>query len=406
MATLQIETIPFEDPGLRKVHNVIQRSNRFLPLLSLLAFLMASCAPQAAAPTPDMSAALTQAIQTALAQLQPTASPTPTDTPIPPPTAVRTPPALPATFVARQLHPLDTPHTYVQDACEYIHNKWNSNNAAPGTVVMVVMLHGVDREQASDVNDISVQDFRRMMNDLKEQGFEAINATQMADFMDHNARIPPRSVLLISDDRHQGAYFNDHFRPFYEQWGWPVVNAWISFEDGPRAISLEDNIALEAEGWVDHQSHGYIHNINMSDASPDEFIRTEFEKSIADLQTNFNKTPVAIIWPGGGFGVKPVQIAREYGFRLGFTVNPRGPVMYNWVPLADQPDANRPAFLPEGHVNDPRLVLPRYWPYQVQSNLDTVRTIGKEAAAFAEQHKATELEYYDIMCAPTMGPIP
>jgi hypothetical protein len=353
-----------------------------------------------------MSAALTQAIQTALAQLQPTASPVPTDTPVPPPTAVRTPPALPATFVASQLNPLDTPHTYVQDACEYIHNKWNSNNAAPGTVVMVVMLHGVDREQASDVNDISVQDFRRMMNDLKEQGFEAINATQMADFMDHNARIPPRSVLLISDDRHQGAYFNDHFRPFYEQWGWPVVNAWISFEDGPRAISLEDNIALEAEGWVDHQSHGYIHNINMSDASPDEFIRTEFEKSIADLQTNFNKTPVAIIWPGGGFGVKPVQIAREYGFRLGFTVNPRGPVMYNWVPLADQPDANRPAFLPEGHVNDPRLVLPRYWPYQVQSNLDTVRTIGKEAAAFAEQHKATELEYYDIMCAPTMGAIP
>ncbi len=80
--------------------------------------------------------------------------------------------------------------------------------------------------------------------------------------------------------------------------------------------------------------------------------------------------------------------------------------MYNWVPLADQPDSNRPAFLPEGHVNDPRMVLPRYWPYQVQSNLDTVRTIGKEAAAFVEQHKATELEYYDIMCAPTLGAIP
>jgi hypothetical protein len=271
---------------------------------------------------------------------------------------------------------------------------------------MVIMLHGVDREQASDVNDISVQDFRKMMNDLKEQGFEAIHAEQMAGFVDRNAFIPARSVLLISDDRHQGAYFNDHFRPYYEQWGWPVVNAWISFEDGPRAISLEDNMALEAEGWVDHQSHGYIHNINMTDASTDEFIRTEFEKSIADLQTNFNKTPVAIIWPGGGFGVRPVQIAREYGFRLGFTVNPRGPVMYNWVPLSDQPDPNRPAFLPEGYVNDPRLVLPRYWPSQVGANLDTVRTIGKEAAAYVEQNKATELEYYDILCAPAMGAIP
>jgi hypothetical protein len=371
----------------------------------LLAVILSACQP-APPPTPDMSAALTQAIQTAFANLQPAPSAIPSETPTPPPTAVRTPPALPSTFVADQLNPFDTPHTYVQDTCQYLYDKWNSNNAAPGTVVMVVMLHGVDRERASDANDISVQDFRKMMNDLKEQGFEAINATQMADFVDNNARIPARSVLLISDDRHLGEYFNDHFRPFYEQWGWPVVNAWISLEDGPRALSLEDNIALEAEGWVDHQSHGYIHNINMSDSSTDEFIKTEFERSIADLQTHFNKTPVAIIWPGGGFGVRPVQIARQYDYRLGFTINPRGPVMYNWVPLADQSDPARPAFLPEGYVNDPRMVLPRYWPYQVQANLDDVRNIGKDAAAYAEQNKAIELEYYDIMCAAAMGVIP
>jgi hypothetical protein len=80
--------------------------------------------------------------------------------------------------------------------------------------------------------------------------------------------------------------------------------------------------------------------------------------------------------------------------------------MYNWIPLADQQDPARPVYLPEGYVNDPRMVLPRYWPSQVRSELDTIRTIGNEAAAHAEQNKATELEYYDIMCAPTMGPIP
>ena len=301
---------------------------------------------------------------------------------------------------------MDTPHTYIQDSCEYLLNKWSSTNAAPGTVVMVIMFHGINKDSAGDSNDILDSDFKRMMNDLKEQGFEAINATQMADFMDHNAKIPPRSVLLIADDRHQGEYFNDHFRPFYEKFGWQVVNGWISLVDGPRAISIDANIALEAEGWVDHQSHGYIHNINMGDSSTDEFIKTEFEKSIADLQTNFNKTPVAIIWPGGGFGIRPVQFAREYGYRLGFTINPRGPVMYNWIPLADQPDPARPAYLPEGYVNDPRMVIPRYWPYQVASNIDAVRQIGNEAAAYAEQHKAVELEYYDIVCSPTYGAIP
>lgn len=378
-----------------------------LPSLTLLAFLLTSCAPSASSPTPDVSAVYTQAYQTAVAQFQPTATDLPTDTPVPPPTAIRTPPALPGIFTTGRLNPLDTPHTYVEDTCQYLLDKWNSNNAAPGTIVMVVMLHGI-KQEAVDVtaNDITAADFRKMMNDLKEQGFEAINAAQMADFLDHNAKIPARSVLLIQDDRRTGENFNEHFRPFHEQWGWPVVNAWISAEDGPRALSLQDNIALEAEGWVDHQSHGYIHNINMSDASTDEFIKTEFEKSIADLQTNFNKTPVAIIWPGGSFGVRPAQFARQYGYRLGFTINPRGPVMYNWIPLADQADPARPAYLPEGYVDDPRMVIPRYWPYQVRSELDAVRNIGNEAAAYAEQNKAVELEYYDILCAPTLGPIP
>jgi hypothetical protein len=380
-------------------------TRRIILNFGLFVILLASCAPSSSLPTLDVGMLSTQAVETAFAALQPTITPAPTETPLPPPTEVRTPPALPPDFTTGSL--VDTPHTYIKDTCEYLHNKWDSNNAAPGTVVMVVMLHGIKRD-AVDVtaNDITVEDFRQMMNDLKEQGFEAINATQMADFVDHNAKIHIRSVLLIQDDRRTGQNFNDHFRPYYEQWGWPVVNAWISWEDGPRALSLEDNIALEVEGWVDHQSHGYVHNINMNDDSTDEFLNTEFERSISDLQTNFNKTPVAIIWPGGGFGIRPVQFARQHGFRLGFTINPRGPVMYNWIPLADQADPGRPAFLPEGYVNDPRMVIPRYWPYQVQANLDLVRNIGNEAAAYADQNKATELEYYDIVCAPTLGALP
>ena len=382
------------------------KKNGFTALLFLLLMLLSACQPAPAA-TPDMNVALTQAFQTALAQLQPTAHLTPTETPPPPspPTAVRTPPALPDTFVASQLNPLDTPHTYVEDTCQYLHDKWSSNNAAPGTVVMVIMFHGITQEKAERVHDISKQDFKQMMNDLKEQGFEAINATQLADFLDHNAKIPPRSVVLIVDDRHRAESFNEHFRPFYEQWGWQVVNGWIS-AFGAEDAFLPENVMLANEGWVDYQSHGFIHNENMTDASTDEFLKQELQGSKENLQAHFNTTPVAIIWPGGNFGLRPVQAARQYGYRVGFTINPRGPIMYNWVPLADQKDPARPIYLEEGYVNDPRMVLPRYWPYQVQASLDAVRTIGNDAAAYAEQNRATELEYYDILCATTYGAIP
>jgi hypothetical protein len=39
-------------------------------------------------------------------------------------------------------------------------------------------------------------------------------------------------------------------------------------------------------------------------------------------------------------------------------------------------------------------------------NIDVVRNMGNEAAAYAEQNKAIELEYYDIVCTPGFGPIP
>ena len=94
------------------------------------------------------------------------------------------------------------------------------------------------------------------------------------------------------------------------------------------------------------------------------------------------------------------------GYRLGFTTNPRGPLMFNWVPLADSGDPKRDTWIPEGAVNDPLMVLPRYWDTDALKHLDDIVKISQDAAAYAQQNKSTELEYYDILCAPTLGPIP
>src|SRR5690606_13059901 len=118
------------------------------------------------------------------------------------------------------------------------------------------------------------------------------------------------------------------------------------------------------------------------------------------------KTPIAYIWPTGSFTKRGAEVAREAGYRLGFTVNPRGPVMYNWVPLAEQADPGRPSYIPEGPIVDPLMVLPRYWDTDAHLHIDTVRQIGKEAAQYAAEHRQTELDYYDIICKPVTGEIP
>jgi hypothetical protein len=378
------------------------KTKRLFLTFGLFAVLSTSCQQK---PATDPNLALTEAFETAVAQISiPSETPAATETPLPTATIPRTPPALPGIYQTSLLKPEDLPRTYVDDTCQYLQNKWNPNNAEPGTLVMVIMIHGITKDEAQGPNQISSRDFKLLANDLHEMGFQAINMQQMADFMYNNSKIPPRSVLLIVDDRHFAEYFNDHFRNYYEQWGWPVVNAYIGIDE--RTDLWAENAALSAEGWVDYQAHGYLHNINIGSSSTDEFIMSEMNGSITSLQKYMNKTPIAYIWPGGGFSPRAVELGTQLGYKLGFTVNPRGPVMYNWVPQADTVNQSNTLAIPETPANNPLMTLPRYWDINARGELDTVRQIGEQAGIYEEQNRVIELEYYDIVCASTYGPIP
>ena len=319
--------------------------------------------------------------------------------------APRTPPALPAPYQSSFLNPLDVPRTYLQDTCQYLRSRWNPLSAQPGTVVMIIMIHGVYKGPVEQSGGINVVDLARMMVQLHDQGFVAINTDQFHAFMERNAKIPPRSVMIIQDDRHQADNFNKNFRDYWEDWGWPIVNGWQSQPDTPESL-WQENIALETEGWVDHQAQGVMIGTLLSDDSSKAVITRELQGSLDAFEQRYAKKPLAFVWPGGGFGLRPVQAARQLGYQLGFTSNSRGPVMYNWVPLADRNDPDRPSYIPEAAIGDPLMTLPRYWPYQVIDSIDRVRLMGNEAAAYARANKATELDYYELACRPTYGPLP
>src|SRR6185295_13546933 len=114
----------------------------------------------------------------------------------------------------------------------------------------------------------------RMMAQLHDQGFVAINTDQLHAFMERNAKIPPRSVMIIQDDRHQADNFNKNFRDYWEEWGWPIVNGWQSQPDTPESL-WQENIALETEGWVDHQAQGVMIGTLLSDDSSKAVITRE-----------------------------------------------------------------------------------------------------------------------------------
>ena len=267
---------------------------------------------------------------------------------------------------------------------------------------MIVMFNDINKgSKPNSPDSITANQFTYLIENVREQGFEAINSAQLADFLESNKYVPPRSILFVQDRRRTADNFNKHFRPQWEEWGWPVVNGWIVQEDTSEAL-WQENLTLEQEGFVDHQLYSPLRRISHS--ASEGFLSGELKKYTDTFEERFGKFPIAIIWPdkpGGNF----TKAARILGFRLGFTANARGPIMYNWIPLADHEDPTRPAYYPEGSFNDPLMTLPRYWPSQVVDYLDQVRLTGKDAIAYAEKNKEVELEYYDIVCAPSYGAI-
>ena len=93
---------------------------------------------------------------------------------------------------------------------------------------MPIMFHSITDGEATKQFQISHADLEELVRDLVDQGFNAITMDQLSDFLYNNAKIPKRSFIFIVDDRHHDDYYDTHFKPFYDAYGWTVVNGWIS----------------------------------------------------------------------------------------------------------------------------------------------------------------------------------
>lgn len=355
---------------------------RFAPIFFII-FTLISCEPFSSSTVTQTEATLAEVSESAAINLPP----------------------LPPTFQTSLINPLDTPHTYVDDTCRYLKNKWNPLNAAPGTVVMAIVIGNIEPSAATESYEITEENLIKTIQELNAQGFEAIKMKEFLGFIERNVKIPPRSVLIIQDGNFDQSYFNRYYRDYWDDWGWAVVNGWQSDPELSKDLWLE-NVDMEFEGWVDHQAYGVNPETTLSDESAKTVIARELQGSIDAFGNNYSKNPLAFIWPNGGFGQRPVEAARLLKYQLGFTTNQRGPVMYNWIPLADEFDPERPDYLPEGKINDPLMTLPRYHANEAFAAIDQVRAMGKEAAAYAEDNKAAELHYYEIVCSDAYGHIP
>ncbi len=338
-------------------------------------------------------------VQQAENQQAPAASGAAADTPMPVPTATLAPaapldpnvtPEPPVTFQTDKLLKVVKPVTYIDDTCKYLRMRWDPDNAAPGTIIVPVMYHRI--RHPGDSKGLDRAYFRQTMRTAKKLGYQTITTEQAADFLEHNAKIPPRSLLLFVDDRRVNVIMND-FMPWLEKYDWNVVSAWIIANSDKIPHLWERIEAAYKTGRVDVQSHGLRH-LYIIPSTPKKKIKEEIYGPIPYFEKHFGYRPIAFIWPGGNFTRYAVRVARQAGYRVGFTVYQNGPVMFNWVPLRKE----------DGAVGDPLLVLPRYRPNLIKGELPIAAEIGDQARKEALDHYPQEAAWYRQHCGGELPP--
>lgn len=345
-------------------------------------------------PTEKRSTELPASHTPFLPTIEPTATATQVRTKIPTPTATTTPFDL-ETFSSKIILRTIKPQAYIDDQCQYLSNRWEAGKSEPGTIVVPVMYHSI-RQPGKPVNDsltVSHEYFEETMQHARQLGFETITTQQLVDFLYHNQKIPRLSMILIVDDRRLGVV-RDHFMQVLEENNWTVTLAYIT---GVATQSEWDEMQrLNINGALDVQAHGFYHNGNtyFTEFTPAEVIHEEIFSPIDVIRQHTGKKPLAFIWPGGNFTSASVAVAREAQYQIGFTVFSRGPIMYNWIPLGDA----------EIKMNDPLMVLPRFWSTSAYANLDEAVEISNQARFFSQQNYKAENEWFQSFCADYQTP--
>lgn len=373
-----------------------------LPWLAVL-LLLAGCSRPLQNPPASQTARLEMDPPTAAASLTPTltrtttptatstatatATSTSTATATRTPTITPTPEPLPV-FSTRLLRPGVLPLPYLADTCTYLERRWALDGSPPGTVVVPIMFHSIVQSgrPVNDPKDISVETLQGFVQAARYLGFETLTTDQLFAFLTSNQAIPARSMVLILDDRRPGVV-REHFLPVLEANDWTLTLAYIADPDS-MGWAMEEVERLHESGRLDVQSHGYSGGLYIVEQTTNQEIEDEIWRSTGVLEEHFGARPQAFIWPGGNFTPRAVEIARQGGYRLGFTAYSRGPLLFNWIPQGE----------PEQAAADPLMLLPRAWSNSAVVNLNEAVEIAGLARAEAVERYPAEAAYYRAYC--------
>lgn len=168
--------------------------------------------------------------------------------------------------------------------------------------------------------EVSTGDFKQQLQLLADEGFQAVTASQIADYLEGKADLPEKPVAITFDDGPRSILTES--KPLMDEHGFIGTAFLISGSVGGKGTLTWDEVAeLEDAGW-EIGSHTVSH-INPTKVSAEK-LAEEFGESKATIEEHTSSEVVALAYPYGNYDDTVMAKVREAGYRIAFSID-RGP---------------------------------------------------------------------------------
>jgi len=201
---------------------------------------------------------------------------------------------------------------------ESILTQYNSLFSSKDTFVLVLMYHNIYTDKKINSYDVSVADFKKHIEILKQYGFQSISLEDLYEFLKFNKKIPERSVIFTFDDGFKSVVTASNI---LKENGFTGVTSLITGYIGSVwEVNQTEIEKLLSNGFeVSVHSHK-LHNtykkllLEKKYKELEQDIKEAKEYSINTLHIN----PIAFTYPQGACDKKIENILKDNGFKIGF----------------------------------------------------------------------------------------
>ena len=201
---------------------------------------------------------------------------------------------------------------------ESILTQYNSLFSSKDTFVLVLMYHNIYTDKKINSYDVSVADFKKHIEILKQYGFQSISLEDLYEFLKFNKKIPERSVIFTFDDGFKSVVTASNI---LKENGFTGVTSLITGYIG----SVWEVNQTEIEKLLSNGFEVSVHSHKLHNTYKKLLLEKKYKELKQDIKeakeysiNTLHINPIAFTYPQGACDKKIENILKDNGFKIGF----------------------------------------------------------------------------------------